>query len=159
MHMSEAFDFNERKRAVVDENTTLSLMSGLAIRYHGALRSNADRWERLASISNDLAANALKQKVAQMQGSVSAEVPIAFSLEPSNMAASINAIKVDPSTGAEIQHSAVRVGLVGGLAKDGQPSGGFSAEDLSLAVQRLREQKQAGLVYGLPNGSGFLADY
>ncbi len=157
--MSEVIGFDERKRAVVDESTALSLMSGLAIRYHGALRSNAYRWERLASIPYDPAEPALKPQVAQMQRAVTAEVPMAFSLEPSNMAVSVNAIKIDPDTGAEVPYSAVQVGLVGGLARDGQPSGDFSDDDLDLAVQRLREQKQAGLTYGMATSSGFIAEY
>jgi hypothetical protein len=134
-HMSEA-SFGEHKRQTVDETTAISLISGLAIRYHGALRNNADRWQRLASIPNDSAAPVLKPKVEQMQRAVTAEVPIAFSLEPSNMAVSVNAIKVDPDTGTEIPYSAIQVGLIDGLAKDGLPSGDFSVEDLSLAVER-----------------------
>jgi hypothetical protein len=153
--MNEVFGFDKGKRAIVDMNTALALMSGLAIRYHDGLK----RVERLASIPYDPAGPALQAQVPEMQRAVAAEVPMAFSLEPSNMAVSVNAIKVDPNTGAEIPHSAVQVGLVGGLARDGQPSRDFTEEDLRLAVQRLREQKQAGLVYGLPDGSGFLADY
>jgi len=154
--MSEAIGFNEQHRAIVDETNIMSVMSGLAIRYHDSLRSESRRWERLAKNVGDPDAVAGAHEVFD---AFQAETPIAFSLEPSNMAVSVNAIKVNPGTGAEIPRSAIQVGLVGGLAKDGQPSGDFSGEDLSLAVQRLREQKQAGLVYGLPTGSGFLADY
>lgn len=157
--MGEVVDFDELKHAIVDESTALSLMSGLAIRYHNGLKRSARTLERLASIPNDPAAPALQAQIPELQRAVMAEVPMAFSLEPSNMAVSVNAIKVDPNTGAEIPHSAVQVGLVGGLARDGQPSGDFSGDDLTLAVQRLREQKQTGLVYGMPNSSGFLADY
>lgn len=154
--MSEAVGLNEKQRTIVDETTVMSVMSGLAIRYHDSLRTESQNWERYAkNVGDPGAIAAAYESVDAMQ----AEAPIAFSLEPSNMAVCVKAIKVDPNTGVEISRSAVQVGLVGGLAKDGQPSGDFNSEDLSLAVQRLKEQKQAGLVYGLRTSSGFLAGY
>jgi len=158
--MSEVTSFNERKRAVVDESTALSLMSGLAIRYHRALEHQLDEVERFALIANDPAAETLKSKILpQIRSAISAEAAIGFSLRPSNMAVGVNVIKIDPNTGNEILFSDTQIGLMGGLAQDGQPSGEFNEDDLTLAVQRLREQKQAGLTYGMATSSGFIADY
>jgi hypothetical protein len=147
-------EFGEGQQAVLDENTRLALLSGLAIRYHTALRGNAARAERVSKIPNDPAASRYARVAELTRRAVGAEVPMAFSLEPSNMAVSVHAIKVD-TNGAEIPHTSVQIGLVGGLAGEGKASGSFSDEDLSLAVQRIRDQREAGLGYGYPDSVFF----
>lgn len=149
--MSEFIRLNEQKRAVVDESTALSVMTGLAIRYHRVLKGQFDDMEQLASIVNDPDASKFNSVILpRMRLALNAEVPLAFCLQPSNMAVCINVLKIDPITGNQLVLSDVNVGLMGGLAKDGQPSDGFTSDDLSFAVQRLREQLKVGLIYGLP---------
>lgn len=138
------------------QNTVVSVMSGLAIRYHNSLSAEAKRWEQLAKNARDPGAIAGAYRTFD---ALHAEAPISFSLEPSNMAVSVKVNKVNPHGGELIEGSDIQVGLVGGLAGEGNPTTPFSDEDLQIAVERLREQKQVGLIYGLPSGSGFLKDY
>jgi hypothetical protein len=136
-----------KQQGILSKNTAGAALSGLALRYHQSLCAEAKHLHRMASIPNDPAAGAFKPKAEQASLLIGAEAPIAFSLEPSNM------------TGTELPGSEIQIGMVGGLAGDGKPTKPFSSEDLSFAVQQLKEQKQAGLVYGLPNSSGFLQGY
>jgi hypothetical protein len=148
-----------KQQGILSKNTAGAALSGLALRYHQSLCAEAKHLHRMASIPNDPAAGAFKPKAEQASLLIGAEAPIAFSLEPSNMTVSVTAVMVDSTQGTELPGSEIQIGMVGGLAGDGKPTKPFSSEDLSFAVQQLKEQKQAGLVYGLPNSSGFLQGY
>jgi hypothetical protein len=150
---------SEGQEAVLHQNTVISVMSGLAVRYHDEFRRLTGAWTRVGELEDDPLAPAHAKRAEQYQEALIAEVPLGFSLEPSNMAVSVKVNKINPHNGELIDGSDYQVGLVGGLAGDGRPSKPFTDEDLKLAVEQLRKQKQAGLVYGLPSGSGFLKDY
>lgn len=152
-------EFGELQQAVLHENTVISVMSGLAVRYHDEFRRVTDAWTRVGQLEDYPLASEHAKRAEQYREALTAEVPLAFSLEPSNMAVSVKVNKINPIDGQLMDGSDYQVGLVGGLAGDGRPSKPFTNEDLQLAVERLREQKQAGIVYGLPNGSVFLKDY
>lgn len=154
--MSEILD---SQREVLDMNTILSTMSGLAVRYHREIDRVTRAFIRVSEFEDELLAPGLSERAKKYRLALTAEVPIAFSLEPSNMAVSVKVNKINPEDGNIIDGSDYQVGLVGGLAGDGSPSKPFNEDDLQLAIERLREQKISGLVYGLPDGSGFLEDY
>jgi hypothetical protein len=148
--MSErASEFDKHQRNVLNDTTDLSVLSGLAMRHQVALNKTYEAWKRFAAIPNDPVAPELQQRLEIMSQAGAAEALIAFSVEPSNMAYGINAIKVDPDTLAELPDSSAQVGLVGGLVHGGRPTEDFTPADLSFAVERLTEQNQAGLIYGL----------
>jgi hypothetical protein len=156
--MNISGELTESQRTVLNNGSVTAIESGLSSRYHGALKAHTQLWDRLASIPNDPAATVLEQRAEKTRDASYGETPFAFSLQPSNMALSVSMHKVN-SDGTEIDQSSVQIGLVGGLAGDGHSVGGFTAEDLELATSQLRQQKETGLIYGLPNGSGFLEDY
>jgi len=157
--MSEVGFFNEEQADVLHQNTVISVMSGLAIRYHTHFQRVADTWARLGQVQGDELAEVYAKRSEQFRAALIAEVPLVFSLQPSNMAVSVMVNKINPHTGELIDGSDYQVGLVSGLTGHDQPSKPFTAEDLKLAVERLKEQKQAGLVYGLTSGSVFLENY
>ena len=151
---------SESQQSVLDDNLRGVLELSMAQRYGRALVAEATFWDRCATL-DDQKSEDFKRSADRMRGAAVAEVPFAFSLEPSNMAVSVHMIKVNPNTGAKIEGSDIQVGLTGGLSRDGSPNKryGFTATDLGFAIERLREQKRNGLVYGLKDGSGFLKDY
>lgn len=152
--MSE-FANSEIKQGIVDQNTSLALLSGFIRRYHDGLRNNLRFQERIASLDCEYSGN-YARAAEQTRLALRAEAPVAFSVEPSNLAASVHVIKVNPDSGEEIPGSSVQIGLAGGLAKDGFASRDFTDQDLSFAVERVRAQEQAGLYYGLDGGSVFI---
>ena len=134
--------------------------NGLAQRHFKALASQATFWERCATL-DDAKSEAFRKSAERLHSAAGAELPYAFSIEPSNMAVSVQLIKVDPETGTKVDGSGVQVGLMGGLASDGTPNvrDGFTQDDLNLAVERLIEQKDLGLIYGMRDSSGFIPGY
>jgi hypothetical protein len=151
---------SDEQQSILVDNLRGTIELSMAQRYGKALVSEATFWERCATL-DDENAERFKQGAEKMRQAASAEVPFAFSLEPSNMAVSVHTIKVNPNTGEKIDGSEIQVGLTGGLSNDGTPNKryGFSVTDLKFAVERLREQKRSGLVYGLRDSSGFISGY
>jgi len=153
--MNRAMGMNESQASVLRDGTLTAITSGMAGRYHCALRVGSERLDRLAALPDDPLVDRFRTQAEAARPAVTAETPLAFKLKPSNMAAGVHAVKVDPITGAEVPCSDVQIGLVGGLAGEGQPTGEFTVEDLDLAVGGLQKQQQVGLTYGM-DGSPFL---
>ncbi|MGZ6004787.1 MAG: hypothetical protein ACXWLH_01405 [Candidatus Saccharimonadales bacterium] len=148
--------FGEEQQAVLHENTVISVLSGLAIRYHRTLEDHTERVARLDATIYDR----VPDNSEEVQRTVTAEAPIAFSLEPGNMSASVHVMKVNPETGFKLLGSEIQLGLIGGLSEGGRTNGEFTQEDLALAVERLKAQKQVGILYGnLRDGTGYIKDY
>jgi len=150
----------EDQVAVLGQNMQVVFQNGLAQRHFKALYSRATFWERCASL-DDPKSEAFRKSAERIRSAAGAELPYAFSIEPSNMSVSVQLIKVDPETGTKVDGSGIQVGLMGGLATDGTPNAqdGFTKDDLNIAVERLIEQKGIGLVYGMRDSSGFIQGY
>jgi hypothetical protein len=143
---------------VLNSNTLSSIENGFAVEYHAQLKDELERAESFRvklEANGDPYAETMKTRVTRLGSALMAEAPIAFFTEPSNMAASIVAKKVNSETGEVIDGTDIQIGLVGGLAQDGQPSSKFEGDYLKFAVERVRVQEKIGLHYGssvyLPN--------
>lgn len=163
--MSETLDggseqLDSAQRAVLHDNLEVVIETGLGRLYTTSLKAEASYWQYLADIG-DPAADTFRKTAENMRQAALGEQPFAFSLETSNMAAAVKMVRVDSQTGREIANSSLQIGLVGGLAGEGRVSSmsGFNPTQLAKAIEQLRKQKQAGLVYGFKDGSGFLKDY
>lgn len=136
----------EDQRAVLDENTRIVLEAGLARHYVDALNIESRFWEQLATLEESKYFGAMAER---MRIAASAELPFAFNLQPGNLEASVQLIKVDPNTGKTLEHSEVQVGLFGQLNEGVAPNDryGFTDEGVKLALERVVIQKQQGLTF------------
>lgn len=147
--MSESRSLSKNQEVVLDCNTAIATLTGLAIRYHSVLDHDAAMLDGMAAVPDEPAAPTFRERAELTREVISTKAQIGFSLSPSNMAMSIRAMKVDPQTRQEIPHSNVEIGLVGGFAEDGKPSRGFAPEDVTFAIDRLKAQEEVGITYGL----------
>ncbi len=143
--MKSSSDLSTAQREVLHSNLLGSMESGLASRYFTTQREHAKRLGRLASNPNDPLGDKLQELSTGRAVAAGAEAPFMFTTRPSNMAQELIALKANPQTGEVIPGSDVQIGLIGGLAGEGRPTGSFTPEDIALATESMAAQDAVGL--------------
>lgn len=135
---------------VLNSNTLTSITNGFAPKYHSVLDEDFESADWLVKkleteglIEDADEWNLYSQNLGR---ALMAEVPLVFYFEPSNLSESVFAGKINPETGKIVKHSNVFVGLVGGLAGEGEPHYKFGKELLDFAISSIESQNKTGLV-------------
>ena len=138
-------EFGSEQQQVLHANLLASIESGLASRYYATKVEHAKRLARLAALPGDPASDKLRKIADITSVAGAAEAPFVFGLEPSNMAESVVASKLNPNNGEIIPGSDVQIGLINGLAGNGRPTAPFTQEDLIFATESIATQEAVGL--------------
>jgi hypothetical protein len=144
---------------VLHETTEIVTSAGMPSKYEGLVEEHAAFVRRFASAERHT-------EREEMEAATHSNAPFAFSLELGADVDQLNVwmLRVHPNTGKKIAMSGAQVGLVVARASkggqvEGFPNRDFTEDDLAIAIERLRVQKVAGLVFGMASSSGFIEGY
>lgn len=152
----------EQQLELLNENTRIAIDSGMMSSYQATMRQLYQEFRTGVAAGVPMYDAALVRKFQaaglplhdfrDMSRAIGAEAPYAFGLESrsalmQNDCASVSMLKVDTLTGSEVPDSRLSIGIV---AADGSlypTEHDFTAQDLAIAIDRVRLQYRHGLQY------------